>query len=157
MVTGHHLRVVNNTTEATNKMPAGTPHTVKRVMPVLIAANGKITEAAKRLKCDRSCLSDYVNKTPELLRVVKEMRESIADLAEDALQKAIKRGDTACIIFTLKTQGRKRDYCENYKLLEAEALMEKLENALSRLTTAEGKGPGNGPDGNQEENTKGPG
>ena len=138
-------------------MPRGVPHTVEKVKPALIAANGNISEAAKRLKVERSHLSDFIHATPELLRVVKEMRESIADLAEDALQKAIKRGDNACIIFTLKTQGRKRDYCENYKLLEAEALMEKLENALSRLTTAEGKGPGNGPVGNQEENTKGPG
>ena len=138
-------------------MPPGTPHTIAKVKPALIAANGNITEAAKRLKVDRSSLSDYIHLTPELMRVVKEMRESIADLAEDALQKAIKRGDTACIIFTLKTQGRKRDYCENYKLLEAEALLEKLENALGRLTTAEGKGPGNVNDGNQEESTKRPG
>jgi hypothetical protein len=137
-------------------MPRGVPHTIAKVKPVLIAANGNITEAARRMKVERSHLSDFVNKHPELQQIIKQMRESIADLAEDALQKAIKRGDTACIIFTLKTQGRKRDYCENYKLLEAEALMEKLENALSRLTTVEGKVPGNGIDGNQEENTKRP-
>jgi len=138
-------------------MAAGIPTDVKKVKAALIAANGNITEASKRLKLDRSGVSDLIHRTPELLNLVKQMRESIADLAEDALQKAIKRGDTACIIFTLKTQGRKRDYCENYKLLEAEALLEKLENALGRLTTAEGKGPGNVNDGNQEESTKRPG
>ena len=138
-------------------MPTGIPYDVKKVKAALIAANGNITEACKRLKLDRSGVSQLIHRTPELLELVKQMRESIADLAEDALQKAIKRGDTACIIFTLKTQGRKRDYCENYKLLEAEALLEKLENALGRLTTAEGKGPGNVNDGNQEESTKRPG
>ena len=123
-------------------MPRGVPHTVARVKPALIAANGNITEAAKRLKVDRSSLSDYIHLTPELMRVVKEMRESIADLAEDALQKAIKRGDTACIIFTLKTQGRKRDYCENYKLQEFEKEFEKMKDAFNKFAERNAVIPG---------------
>lgn len=41
------------------------------------------------------------------------LREEMVDVMENALMRKIEDGDTSCIIFGLKTQGRHRGYSHN--------------------------------------------
>lgn len=129
------------------KMAAGVPHTVARVKPALIQCEGNITNTAKRLKCERAKLSNFINRTPELMEIVQQFRSALADLAEEALQKQIRRGDNACIIFTLKTQGRDRGYCENHRLMEISAQFEQMRDEFHKFVERHQK-PSDGDGGN---------
>lgn len=73
---------------------------------------GNITEAAKALGVTREYLSRVVNADESLRELVKQQRESLVDIAESEARKQIKQGNTAIIIFTLKTLGKERGYVE---------------------------------------------
>jgi hypothetical protein len=49
---------------------------------------------------------------PELREIVEEERELLLDNAENALHKAIMRGEAWAICFFLKTRGKARGYSE---------------------------------------------
>jgi hypothetical protein len=51
-------------------------------------------------------------KWPELKKAIDDEREALVDEAESALLRGIRERNTAMIIFTLKTLGRKRGWIE---------------------------------------------
>lgn len=83
-----------------------------KIAEVIRKNYGNITVSANNLGMNRSTMYLRINKSPELKKVVLEGRESLVDIAESALLKNIVKGDTASIIFALKTQGKDRGYVE---------------------------------------------
>ena len=75
-------------------------------------AIGNISQACKRIGLSRKSVYNWRNSDIAFDKAVKTAvwngKESIADLAEQALVKRIKSGDTTAIIFTLKSL--RRDY-----------------------------------------------
>lgn len=49
-------------------------------------------------------------------KIVTDAREAMVDVAESEALKQIKLGNTAIIIFTLKTLGRNRGYVERQEI-----------------------------------------
>lgn len=86
--------------------------TIKQLSHAIQAKAGNVTEAAQALGITRRGLQKRIAKSVELQELLKDERESMVDLAESALKKKIKEGDTASIIYTLKTQGRERGWAE---------------------------------------------
>ena len=72
---------------------------------------GNLTIVAKSLGVSRTAVFNWVQEY-ELKGIVEEARENRLDFVESALDNLIKKGDTAAIIFFLKTQGRSRGYSE---------------------------------------------
>jgi hypothetical protein len=82
------------------------------VIPALIEAYGIVTVAARSLGVNPNSIHEAINLYPEIKAAVQAGREHLIDKAEGALSKKIGEGDTAAIIFALKTIGRQRGYSE---------------------------------------------
>ena len=54
----------------------------------------------------------WVKTDPKFEKSIINSKESLIDFAETQLIKNIKNGNTACLIFFLKTQGKSRGYVE---------------------------------------------
>lgn len=88
----------------------------KGLLEALAKRNGNVTAACKIVNCDRSTFYDHYNKDPKFKAKVDDISNIALDVAEDALFKKIKKGDTIAIIFYLKTQGKKRGYIERQEM-----------------------------------------
>ena len=65
---------------------------------------------AGMIHCERSFLSRYIHKHPELLELKEEQGENMVDEAEYQLDRLNRAGNPSTIIFTLQTKGRKRGW-----------------------------------------------
>ncbi|MCC5805571.1 MAG: hypothetical protein JJU00_04500 [Opitutales bacterium] len=82
----------------------------KRIAEALRANGGLIAPAADALRCARSTIHRRIAEKSALAEILEDAREETLDLAESALLRKIEEGDTASIIFFLKTRGRGRGY-----------------------------------------------
>lgn len=87
----------------------------KQVIDALVAADGALTIAAKRLGTSYRHLKKYVDANDKLTEVLHGIEESNLDLAEGTLRKSIEEGDLTATIFYLKTRGKGRGYTEHDK------------------------------------------
>jgi len=77
---------------------------------------GNLTSVARSFGKSRTWLYNTLNKKhPCLWDVVKEARESLIDDAESELYKQMFKGNTAALLFFLKTQGKDRGYVERFE------------------------------------------
>lgn len=83
-----------------------------QIKEAIEAAGGIVVDAAGKLGCTPKTIYQYIKRHPDLEDARNEAREITLDLAESELIKKIKAGDTTCIIFYLKTQGKHRGYVE---------------------------------------------
>ena len=81
----------------------------------------------------RQTIADWKRNDPEFDAEVDQIKEVTLDIVETQLFKKIMSGDTACILFYLKTQGRRRGYIE-----KVDAYVESKNHVdLSNLTDEE--------------------
>ena len=76
------------------------------------AARGFVSKAAEILGVSRQTFYVYLRRYETVQRVLEEEREKRHDFVELKLMEGIKEGNTALIIFYLKTQARHRGYVE---------------------------------------------
>lgn len=86
--------------------------TVANVTEALQTQEGNICAAAKSLRVGRSSIYRYIETRPELQQILADAREASIDNAENALRKAVERGEAWATCFLLKTIGRSRGYIE---------------------------------------------
>ena len=84
----------------------------KDIIDALRKTNGNLTLTGQLLGCTREAVRLRVNRFPEIKQVLDESRESVIDVAEGALQRAVLNGEGWAIAFTLKTIGKRRGYVE---------------------------------------------
>lgn len=73
---------------------------------------GIVKTAREELGISRRKYERWLQEDEEFASAVHDIIEDQIDLVEDRLIKRIKEGDTASIIFYLKTKGKKRGYSE---------------------------------------------
>lgn len=86
------------------------------ILAALEKSAGNVSEACKKAKISRSGFYLLKSEDPEFSKAVDDLYESVVDLAESQLIKEIKAGNTACIIFFLKTKGKHRGYVERSEI-----------------------------------------
>lgn len=94
----------------------GERYTAAQVIDAIRQTKGMLTVAAKRLGCAPDTVYRYVREYPTVAQAVKEQRESVTDMAELALYKAIQEGEGWAVCFYLKTQGKQRGYIEKQQI-----------------------------------------
>lgn len=72
---------------------------------------GNVSATAAELGVTRMTLYRFIERH-NLMPIIEEMRESMIDLAESALIKAVSEGHGWAVCFTLRTLGRRRGYVE---------------------------------------------
>lgn len=78
----------------------------------LIEARGLISVAARRLGVTPQAVRAAIKRNPRLQEALEQAREEMGDVAESALWQQIQDGNTASIIFYLKTVHKHRGYVE---------------------------------------------
>jgi hypothetical protein len=86
----------------------------------------------KALNVSRATFYKWKNDDEEFAEAVKDLEEGDIDNAETALKKQIMDGNTAAIIFYLKTKGKSRGYVE-----KQEYHVNQVAPDLTNLTTQE--------------------
>ena len=71
-----------------------------------------ISMACKKHNIARQTFYNWTKKDKTFADAVKDAQEGLLDLAESMLHKKVREGNTAEIIFLLKTKGKKRGYVE---------------------------------------------
>jgi hypothetical protein len=71
---------------------------------------GNLAACARHFKVTRQAVYKYIKRYPSLKEVCEEADESCLDVAENALQKQIKKGNVKAICFYLSHKGQKRGY-----------------------------------------------
>jgi hypothetical protein len=84
----------------------------KKMLQALETSLGIVTTAAEISGVGRSTHYLWMNEDPEYRAAVEALDDVVLDMSESALHKNIKAGDTASIIFHLKTKGKRRGYIE---------------------------------------------
>lgn len=87
--------------------------TIDEIATVLTKKSGNISQTAAALKVTRQAIQQRVKDDESLQQIVVDAREELVDVAESEALKQIKAGNTAMIIYTLKTQGKARGWQEN--------------------------------------------
>ena len=90
--------------------------TQSQVIAALQEAKGLRAYAAQRLDCSLRTVDAYIARHPKVAEAAQQERESVLDLAESRLYRAISNGEAWAICFFLKTQGKKRQYTERVQV-----------------------------------------
>lgn len=93
--------------------------TAQQMADALRAAHGFVSVTAKTLGCADNTVRSYIAKFQACSEAAHESREEMKDFAEGRLFQKIRDGDTASIIFFLKTQAKDRGYIERQEVTGA--------------------------------------
>lgn len=110
----------------------------KRAMYEAMKAQlGVITSAALQAGISRETHYLWLEKDPNYKQWINEMPDITHDFVENALLKEIKKGNSQCITFYLKTKGKTRGYVEERKIEitgnVSNLSPEKLQSEINRL------------------------
>ena len=116
-------------------------YSVKDFLDWIPGSGGIISTIAKRAQCDWRTANKYINEHPTLKAAYDAECETMLDLAESTVLKAIKDGDTADAKWYLTKKGKRRGYGDTMELTGEGGGPIKTENKttldLSRLTDDE--------------------
>jgi len=86
--------------------------TDKQLLAALEASMGNVSAAARALGYTRRRVEQRIAKSPKLQEAKNDLRESMTDNAESALNRAILQGEAWAVCFYLKCQAKNRGYVE---------------------------------------------
>jgi len=87
-----------------------------QLLSALEKSLGIVTSACKMCNLEPKTYYNYLKDDTEFAAKVESIQETVCDFVETQLLKNIKDGNTAEILFYLKTKGRKRGYVEKQEL-----------------------------------------
>ena len=90
--------------------------TCQNIIEALTKTHGLLSFAAKKAGVSYRTINRYANDFPSVKQAVDDAKESMTDFAEGRLFEKIDKGDTASIIFYLKTKGKSRGYIEKQEI-----------------------------------------
>jgi len=91
-------------------MPHRRRPTDAEIEQALRATRGMIAAAAQSVGISRTTLWRRMQANPELQAVAEEQTETVLDIAEGHLIRAVVEGDMEHVRYMLRTKGRKRGY-----------------------------------------------
>ena len=88
----------------------------KKMVEALKQTLGIVSAACEIVGMGRTQHYAWLENDKKYLAEVKAIEERAIDFGESALFKLIKRGNTAAVIFFLKTKGKARGYIERHEV-----------------------------------------
>lgn len=101
---------INRTGEKARNPSNGIKIDKDLVIAALYKFRGNISRAADSIGMSRYSLHAKINADKDIKQASEDSRERFLDESEDVLRNKTLDGDTTCLLFTLKTIGRKRGY-----------------------------------------------
>jgi len=90
--------------------------TAKKIIAAIKESKGFLTLAAQKAGVSYITVWRYTQDFPLVKQAVEEAKETMTDFVESKLFEEIRKGNTACIIFYLKTKGKSRGYIERHEI-----------------------------------------
>lgn len=91
---------------------------LKKFPEILEKNQGNISQTCKKLKISRSTYERLYQTDKEFQKSCNDIQEALLDEGESMLHKQIQEGNTAALIFYLKTKGKSRGYVERTEVDE---------------------------------------
>ena len=88
----------------------------KKVLDCLEKSLGVVTTACNKANISRTQFCKWYNEDAEFAAKVREIDDIVLDFAESQLYAQVSGGNTAAILFLLKTKGKKRGYVERTEI-----------------------------------------
>lgn len=102
------------------------------------ALNANLGALARYFGVNRSTVLEYLDRHPELQQICYDTRETMLDMGEASLYRAVLAGEAWAVQFFLKTRGRMRGYVERLDTFSAKLDLNKLSvEQLQRLAAGE--------------------
>jgi hypothetical protein len=95
-------------------------YTATQFIEAIRGSGGIVSTIAKRVGCTWHTARKYIDDYPTVTRAYADETESVTDLAETALIKAIQDGDIGAVKYYLSTKGKHRGYVERQELTGAD-------------------------------------
>ena len=86
------------------------------VLHVFEKSLGNISHTCTKSGISRQTFYNWIDTDAEFAAAIDNAKEAAIDMVETALFKQIQEGNTACIIFYLKTKAKHRGYIERQEL-----------------------------------------
>jgi transposase-like protein len=96
--------------------------------------HGNMSRCARALGVGRTTFWRWVDGDPVLRAAVEEETETIVDLGEDNIYRALKAHNLTATIFVLKTLGKKRGWVERTEIISVEK--RRLADAIDDVQTS---------------------
>lgn len=93
---------------------------LKALEKAIYEKRGNLAAVARAFGVTRGAVAQRVQRSARLQKAVSEARETMLDNAETTLYDEALQGNTAALIFFLKTQGKPRGYTERQELTGAD-------------------------------------
>lgn len=88
---------------------------IKALEKAIRLKRGNVAAVARGFDVSRTTVYERIKKSVKLQKALKEARETMLDNAETELYDQALDGNTAALLFFLKTQGKKRGYVERHE------------------------------------------
>lgn len=97
--------------------PIRNPEAIKRRIPeVLLESFGNVSITCKKLGISQETFCQWAKNNDEILTAQYFASEAALDFVESKLMSQIAEGNATCIIFYLKTRGKRRGYTQELNL-----------------------------------------
>lgn len=97
-------------------MSSGKQYTTDEIIQALDASRGGVFLAAEKIGCSYKTIERRAKDVQAVQDVIDKWRGRRVDRAEMALDSALAKGEPWAIVFTLKTQGKRRGYVERQEV-----------------------------------------
>jgi DNA-binding transcriptional MerR regulator len=101
------------------KVESTTPYrkySEQQIIEALEESKGLIAPAARKLGCARDTIRRYLEEYEGVAQAIKDQREAVTDMAENALYQAILDREAWAVCFYLKCMAKDRGYVERAEL-----------------------------------------
>lgn len=87
-------------------------YTVAQVLEAISGTGGLKTRIAARLGCDHTTVTNYIKRYSTVARAWEAEKQRVDDIAEGSHIAKLEQGDSAHVLFHLKTRCKDRGYGE---------------------------------------------
>jgi hypothetical protein len=91
-------------------------YTAEQFIKAIPGTGGIITSIARKVGCEWNTAKVYIEKYPTVKQAYENECETMLDMAEAELYKAVKSGKDWAIKYTLATKGKNRGFTERNEI-----------------------------------------
>ena len=95
-------------------------YTAEQFIKAIPGTGGIISAIARKVDCEWNTAKAYINKYPTIRQAYDNECQTILDMAETGLYKAIREGKDWAIKYILSTKGKSRGYVERQEVTGAD-------------------------------------
>lgn len=111
---------------------------IKDIKLAIEGSGGNKTEIARRLKCTRQTVENYLERFPELVRALAKEDDLMVEIAESNVLQMLVAGNEKITMFVLETRGKARGWSKRTEITGADGGALQLSNKTMMALAQQG-------------------